>query len=83
MLLVLQLLMFVVLALVLWKGSVLIKRLMDRRRAPKLKCETCRYCDVIDQDGVMCRYGATVTLKTLANVNMCMDYLPAERKRRR
>ena len=29
---------------------------------------------MIDQDGVMCRYGDSVTLKTLANVNMCMDF---------
>jgi len=83
MLLVLQFLIAVVLLVVLWRGGVLVMRILERRRAPKLKCETCRYCDLIDQDGVMCRYGETVTLKTLANVNMCMDYLPAERRRRK
>jgi hypothetical protein len=29
---------------------------------------------MIDQDGVMCRYQDTVTLKTIANVHMCQDY---------
>ena len=81
MLFVLQVLMFAVLAVVLWKGVVLIRRIWAKRRTSKLKCETCRYCDLIDRDGVMCRYGETTTLKTIAHVNMCMDYLPAERRR--
>ena len=44
------------------------------RPGRRLKCETCRYCDMIDEDGVMCRYRDTVTLKTLAHVHMCQDY---------
>ena len=73
MLLVLRLLMFVILALVLWKVAELVLRY---RKKPKyeLKCVTCRHCELVDQDGVMCRYGDTVTLKTLAHVNMCQDY---------
>jgi len=75
MLLVLRLLMFGILALVLWKIAVLLLRYFKRPKH-RLKCETCRHCDLIDGDGVMCRYGPTVTLKTLANVRMCMDYEP-------
>ena len=73
MLIILRLMMFGILALVLWKVVVLVLR---QKNKPKynLKCETCRHCEMIDQDGVMCRYGESVTLKTLANVNMCMDY---------
>ena len=83
MLLVLQVLMFAVLALVVWKATVLVMRLGGRRRAGGLKCATCRFCEAIDDDGVMCRYGDTVTLKTLANVRMCQDYLPETDRRRR
>jgi hypothetical protein len=75
MLLVLRLLMFAILAIVVWKVVVLVLRFAKKPRS-ELKCATCRYCELIDQDGVMCRYGGTVTLKTLANVNMCMDYDP-------
>ena len=73
MLIVLRLLMFVILAVVLWKVVELVLRY---RKKPKyeLKCVTCKHCELVDQDGVMCRYGATVTLKTLAHVNMCQDY---------
>lgn len=73
MLLLLRLLLFGVLALVLWKVVVLA---LQYRAKPKyeLKCVTCRHCELVDRDGVMCRYGDSVTLKTLANVNMCMDY---------
>lgn len=73
MLIVLRLLMFAILALVLWKAAVLVLQYVNKPQY-QLKCETCRHCEMIDQDGVMCRYGDTVTLKTLANVNMCMDY---------
>ncbi len=73
MLLLIRLLMFAVLALVLWKVVVLVLRFAKKPKY-ELKCATCRHCDLIDQDGVMCRYGDSVTLKTLANVNMCMDY---------
>jgi hypothetical protein len=73
MLLVLRLLMFAILALVLWKVAVLVLRYVNKPRY-ELKCETCRHCEMIDRDGVMCRWGDTVTLKTYANVNMCMDY---------
>lgn len=74
--LVLQILLIGVLALVLWKAAVLVIRWRSRPRSG-LKCESCRYCDLIDGDGVMCRYGETVTLKTRAHVNMCTDYSPA------
>ncbi|MEN8006330.1 MAG: hypothetical protein ABFS42_04910 [Candidatus Krumholzibacteriota bacterium] len=73
MLLALRLLMFAILAVVLWKAAVLVLRYVNKPKY-ELKCETCRHCEMIDQDGVMCRYGDTVTLKTYANVNMCMDY---------
>lgn len=73
MLIVLRLLMFAILGLVLWKVAVLVMRYVNKPKY-QLKCETCRYCEMIDQDGVMFRYGDTVTLKTYANVNMCMDY---------
>lgn len=72
----LLILMFGALLLVLWRGIVLVMR-MRRRPSGKLKCESCRWCDLIDGDGVMCRYGETVTLKTRAHVNMCTDYTPA------
>ena len=74
MLIALRLMMFAILALVLWKVAVLVMRYVNRPQY-ELKCETCRHCDMIDRDGVMCRYGDTVTLKTVANVHMCMDYL--------
>jgi len=73
MLMVLRLLMFGILALVLWKVAVLFMRYANKPNY-ELKCETCRHCEMVDRDGVMCRYGDSVTLKTLANVNMCMDY---------
>ena len=73
MLIVLRLLMFAVLALVLWKVAVLILRYTNRPKY-ELMCKTCRHCEMIDKDGVMCRYGDTVTLKTLANVHLCQDY---------
>lgn len=73
MLLFLRLLMFGILALVVWKVAVLVLRYAKKPRF-KLKCETCRHCELVDRDGVMCRYGESVTLKTLANVHMCMDY---------
>lgn len=73
MILLLRLLMFGILALVLWKVAVLVRRYAKKPKND-LKCTTCRHCEIIDQDGVMCRYGDAVTLKTLANVNMCMDY---------
>ncbi len=73
MLVLLRLLLFGILALVLWKVVVLVLRFAQKPRSG-LKCESCRYCEMIDRDGVMCRYGKTVTLKTIANVHMCMDY---------
>jgi len=73
MLIGLRLLIFAILALVLWKAVVLVMRYMNNPKY-ELECATCRHCEMIDQDGVMCRYGNTVTLKTLANVNMCMDF---------
>ncbi len=73
MLIVLRLLLFAILALVLWKAGVLVLRYV-RRPNRRLKCETCRHCEMIDSDGVMCRYQDTVTLKTIANVHNCMDY---------
>ena len=73
MLVVLRLLMFGVLAVALWKVAVVILQYLNRP-GYLLKCETCRYCEMIDQDGVMCRYRNTVTLKTIANVHNCMDY---------
>lgn len=73
---VLLVLMFGALLLVLWKGTVLALRLRGRPSG-NLKCESCRWCDLIDGDGVMCRYGEVVTLKTRAHVNMCTDYDPA------
>ena len=33
--------------------------------------------DLMDDDGVMCRYGDTVTLKTYAHVKMCQDFSPS------
>ena len=75
MLLLLRLLMFAILAVVMWKVVVLVMRFAKKPRH-ELKCATCRRCELIDQDGVMCRYGDTVTLKTLANVNMCNDFDP-------
>jgi hypothetical protein len=73
MLLIMRLLMFGILALVLWKVAVLV--LQQRKKSNyELKCVTCRHCELVDRDGVMCRYGDLVTLKTLANVKMCMDY---------
>jgi hypothetical protein len=41
-----------------------------------VKCEGCRHCHLVDADGVMCRYGDTVTLKTYAHVKMCQDFSP-------
>lgn len=73
MLLVLRLLLFAILAIVVWKVAVLVFRYVKKPKY-EVKCRTCRYCEMVDQDGVMCRYGDTVTLKTYANVNMCMDY---------
>jgi hypothetical protein len=73
MLIILRLLLLTILALVLWKVAVLLMRFVNKPKY-ELKCETCRHCEMIDRDGVMCRYENTVTLKTLANVNMCMDY---------
>jgi len=73
MLIVLRLLLFAILAIVVWKVVVLVLRYVKKPKY-EVKCRTCRYCELIDQDGVMCRYGDTVTLKTYANVNMCMDY---------
>ena len=73
MLIILRLMMFGILALVLWKVAVLVLRHVNKPKY-ELMCQTCRHCEMIDRDGVMCRYGETVTLKTLANVNMCQDY---------
>ena len=73
MIIVMRLLMFAILALVVWKVVELVLRYVKKPKYA-LKCETCRYCEMIDKDGVMCRFGDTVTLKTYANVNMCMDY---------
>jgi hypothetical protein len=42
----------------------------------KVKCRRCQHCELVDNDGVLCRYGETVTLKTFANVNMCQDFSP-------
>lgn len=75
MLLFMRMLMFAILAVVVWKVVVLVLRFAKKPKYD-LKCATCRYCEMIDQDGVMCRYGDAVTLKTLANVNMCMDHEP-------
>lgn len=74
MLIVLRLLMFGILALVLWKVGVLFLRYRKKQSGGELKCVTCRNCELIDRDGVMCRYGDSVTLKTIAHVHMCMDY---------
>jgi hypothetical protein len=74
MLLVLRLLLFGILALVLWKVAVLVLRYKKKKPSGELKCVTCRHCELIDRDGVMCRYGDSVTLKTIAHVHMCMDY---------
>lgn len=75
MLIIMRLFLFAILALVVWKVAQLVLRY---RQQPKtnLQCETCRFCELIDQDGVMCRYGENVTLKTIAHVHMCQDYLP-------
>jgi hypothetical protein len=76
MLIVLRLLIFAVLVLVLWKIVALVINHRKQKPAGELKCVTCRHCDLIDRDGVMCRYGDSVTLKTIAHVHMCMDYEP-------
>ena len=73
MVITLRLLLFAILALVLYKVGVLVLQ-YSRRPNRRLKCETCRHCEMIDTDGVMCRYMDTVTLKTIANVHNCMDY---------
>jgi hypothetical protein len=73
MLIVLRLLLCAILALVLYKVGVLVMR-YARRPNRQLKCETCRHCEMVDSDGVMCRYMDTVTLKTIANVHNCLDY---------
>jgi hypothetical protein len=73
MLILLRLVLFAILALVLWKVGVLFLRYANKPKY-ELKCVTCRHCEMVDRDGVMCRYGDSVTLKTYANVNMCMDY---------
>lgn len=73
MLLILRLLIFAALVVVIWKATGLVLR---HRRKPRcgLKCATCAHCDLIDEDGVMCRYGDSVTLKTPAHVRNCLDY---------
>jgi len=73
MLILLRLVLFAILALVLYKAGVLVLRYLKRPNR-RLKCETCRHCEMIDPDGVMCRYMDTVTLKTIANVHNCLDY---------
>lgn len=75
MLIVLRVLLFAILALVLWKVVELYLR-FARKPKNELKCKTCRHCELIDRDGVMCRYGDSVTLKTIAHVHMCQDYAP-------
>jgi len=75
MVIILRLLLFAILALVLYKVGVLVLRYV-RRPNGRLKCETCRHCEMIDTDGVMCRYMDTVTLKTIANVHNCLDHDP-------
>ncbi len=82
MLILLRLVLFAILALVLWKVGVLFLRYANKPKY-ELKCETCRHCEMVDRDGVMCRYGESVTLKTLANVNMCMDYEGGPQQMRR
>jgi len=82
MLIIMRLLLFAILALVVWKVVELVLRY---RQQPKtnLPCETCRFCELIDRDGVMCRYGENVTLKTIAHVHMCQDYLPEMNRSKR
>ena len=82
MLILLRLLLFAILAGVLWKVAVLILRYANKPKY-ELKCKTCRHCEMIDRDGVMCRYGENVTLKTIAHVHMCQDYLPEMNRSKR
>jgi len=79
MLALLRLLILAVLAVVLWKAVALIVRLRRASAGGDLKCRTCRHCELIDRDGVMCRYGDNITLKTLVHVRNCMDYEEAAR----
>ena len=83
---ILRLLIFIALAVVVWKAAVLVARARRKKPQTELKCATCVHCDLIDDDGVMCRYGDTITLKTPIHVRNCMDYevdpKPARRGRR-
>ena len=83
MLIVLRLLLFAILALVIWKVIELYPTYARKPKKYELKCVTCRHCELVDRDGVMCRYGDSVTLKTLAHVHMCMDYAPEEKRSKR
>jgi hypothetical protein len=38
---------------------------------PRFKCETCRHCGGMQEDGVHCRVGGTSTFKTAVHINYC------------
>ena len=39
-----------------------------------LKCDTCIYCEAVDEDGVLCLSNGTRSFKPLSSTDSCYDY---------
>lgn len=74
---------FVLVRLLLVAGFLwLIYRLVfGSRRAwlRDIKCSTCRHAGLLDEDGVLCRYGARETFKNTVHIGNCLDFQPVRK----
>lgn len=48
----------------------------SRSRLGNVKCSTCRHAGLLDEDGVLCRYGARETFKNSVHIGNCLDFQP-------
>ncbi len=40
----------------------------------RLRCESCRHCRKLFEDGSLCGYGTRETFKTIVHIENCPDY---------
>ena len=40
----------------------------------RYKCRTCRYCGLLDEDGVVCHLGGRETYKNPVHISNCVDW---------
>lgn len=71
-----------ILAAIIYLVYVIAQRVMGGslglgfKRRQRFKCETCRSCGKIFDDGVMCQFQGRETFKNETHIGNCIDYRP-------